>query len=114
MTINEKVVSALSGLGYEIEFGIYKGSNDKYITFNFIDDRAELFADDAPIENTVDLQIHFFAPKNYNHMNDKKTIRNSLYNAGFSYPTIQTFYENDTELFHLVFECSIDENAELI
>lgn len=112
MSVNLKVMNALSPLGFDVAFGVYKGAKDKYIVFNFEDERADFFADDEPITDIVYLQIHFFAPRTFNFVNTKNQIRSALKNAGFSYPSIQTFYEDETDYNHLVFSTSIDVESE--
>lgn len=112
MNVNSKVKDTLSPIGYDVEFGTYKGTADKYFTFNYADDRAELYGDGEPIYDIAYLQIHFFAPKTFNHMTIKQQTRSKLFKAGFSYPSVQTFEEDDTGKFHLVFECSIDGESD--
>lgn len=112
MDINLILRTALLPLGYPVEFMTYSGSEEKYIVFNIEDERAEFFADDEPQEDIVYLQVHFYCPETYNHMSDKKSIKIKLHEAGFSYPTIQTFHENDTKYNHIVFQCHITGASE--
>ena len=104
MTLNKRIIDTLSPVGYPVDFAKYEGTSDKYIVFNFIDETGDDYADDAPQAETVYIQVHFFAPKTFNHNTAKKNIKNLLFNAGFTYPRVQTLYEDDTKLFHLIFE----------
>ncbi|MEL7568952.1 MAG: hypothetical protein AAGU14_00145 [Eubacteriaceae bacterium] len=108
MNVNKLIDDTLSPLGYPVDYISYAGSADRYFTYNYADDRAELYADNEPINDVAYMQIHFFSPKTFNHMQVKKQVRKSLYNAGFSYPRISSFYEDDTGMNHLVFECEIE------
>ena len=104
MTLNKRIITTLSSLGYPVDFGKHEGDSDKYIVFNIVDERGDHFADDAPQAETGYIQVHFFAHKDFNHNTVKKNIKNLLFNAGFTYPRVQTLYEDDTKLFHLIFE----------
>lgn len=107
MSVNSILKTCLETNNYPVEFMDYDGSATTYFTFNFVDERGELFCDDAPEMVETYVQIHFFSPKTFNHLALKNKVRNDLLALGFSYPTVQTFYEDDgaTKLNHLVFEC---------
>lgn len=89
---------------------VYTGTEKTYITFNYEDDRAIDFADDTPQTDIATIMIHLFTPTNY--MALKKQIRLKLFQAGFSYPSITEFYETDTKLNHIVFQCEIEGQSE--
>lgn len=108
MNANRLIEDTLSPLEYPIDYMSYAGSAERYFTYNYSDDRAELYADDEPVNDIAYIQIHFFSPKTFNHMQLKKQVRERLFSAGFSYPRISSFYENDTDMNHLVFECEIE------
>ena len=112
MDANSKLRTALLSLGYPVAFMNYIGTAEKYIVFNIEDERAELFADDEPQDDVVYFQVHFFCPETYDHRADKKSIKVKLFKAGFSYPTIQTFYENETKFNHIVFQTHISGASE--
>lgn len=120
MNVNKLILDTLKPLGHPVVFNIYEGEwidgkfvkKDIYITFNYEDERGELFADDEPITDIAYLQIHLFAPINFNFMSLKKQIRSRLFRAGFSYPTITTIYEEETKTNHLVYQCSIEGASE--
>lgn len=116
MNENKLVIDTLSPLGYPVAFIKYKPAtgetpSDKYFTFNFADDRGINFADNAPQNEIVSMQIHFFAPLKFNHTVLKKEIRKKLFDAGFTYPAITTLTEEDNEIVHLVFECEIESEV---
>ena len=112
MNVNSLIESTLQPLGYPVAFGKYEGNTSPYIVFNYADDRAVSYADDTPQLDVASVQVHLFAPKTFNHMTVKRNIRARLHAVGFSYPAVSTFYEDDTNLFHLVFECEIFTNSE--
>jgi len=105
MNVNQLIINTLSPLDIPIEPDVYTGDSDKWITFNYADDRGGLFADDGPTCDIVSMQIHLFTPLDFDYLNLKETIRSLLYIAGFSYAKISTIYEDDTKLRHTIFEC---------
>jgi hypothetical protein len=91
---------------------VYKGTATTYIVFNYEDDRATEYEDNEPKSDTAYLQIHLFCPGDFNYNTLKKQIRSKLYLAGFSYPQISSFYEDDTDKNHLIFQCQIEGQSE--
>lgn len=110
MNVNKLIIDTLSPLVPDVVPMAYTGTNDTYITFNYEDDRGEVFADDEPLIDIAYLQIHLFCSGNFNTL--KKQIRSKLFGAGFSYPAITTLYEEDTKKYHIIFQCSIEGNSE--
>ena len=107
MSVNSIIKTCLDTNGYPAEFNDYDGLALTFFTFNFADERGNLFSDDEPEMVQTSVQIHFFSPKTFNHLALKNKVRNDLFALGFSFPTVQTFYEDDgiNPLNHLVFEC---------
>lgn len=112
MNANSIIINALSPLGYPVKPDVYTGTESIYFTFNYSDDRSEDFADDEPQNDVAYMQIHLFTPQTFNITNLKKQARMKLFQAGFTYPSIQQFYENDTKMNHVVFTCQIDGQPE--
>jgi len=113
MSVNSTIKTILDVYGYPVEFMGYEGLLKTYFVFNYSDDRGDAYSDDSPEFNMVSVQIHFFSPLTFNHLILKKQIRNALFENGFTYPTVQTFYESDTKLNHLIFECDYTEPKEV-
>ena len=112
MNVNGLIVSTLKPLVPDVFPGHYTGTLPTYIVFNYADDRGEVFADDEPQNDIAYLQIHLFCPGKFNYMTLKKQIRSALFEAGFSYPSVTTLYETDTDKNHIVFQCEIDGLSE--
>lgn len=108
--MSELIYALLNSFSYPVEYMAYTGSASAYFVYNFADERGALFADDAPCEIVYSIQVHFFAPLEFDHVDLKKQVRQALFAAGFTYATIQTFYEKETA--HLVFECEYAEATE--
>lgn len=110
MTVNEKIVQALTPFGIPIKTDFHGGHDDEYFTFNYADDRATDFGDDGPQHVVAYMQIHWFLPRQKDYLALKKKIRNALFHAGFTYPEVTVMTERDIR--HVVFECEIeDEDA---
>lgn len=104
MNINPVVTSALAPIGLPVEPNVYTGTGD-YITFNYVDERPALNADDKDIMDATIVDIHCFTkgdPQAY-----KKTIRRRMRAAGFSIVSTQELYENDTKYTHIIVTCAI-------
>ena len=72
MTINQKIIKALKPLGIPVTSDFFGGGNSEYITFNYVKDGAELFADDQPIEDISSMQIHYFLPSTKDYLEAKR------------------------------------------
>lgn len=113
MTVNEKIVMALSQFKIPIETDFSGGSEEEYFTFNYASDRAENFGDDKPLNAVASMQIHYFLPVKKDYLSVKKQIRNALFAAGFTYPVV-THLTEDKKIRHLIFECEIENDDELM
>lgn len=112
MNVNPLIISTLHPEGLPIMPGVYTGTADKYYTFNYADDRCEVFADNAPQIDVASIQVHLFVPLDYNYIALKKRTRARLLEAGFSYPSITELTEEDTKKRHIIFQCEIDGQSE--
>lgn len=113
MSINKLIKDTLEPLGLPVRQDVYDGNEDKWITYNYADDRGIEFVDDEPVTDEIEIQIHLFVPFEFNYLSMKRNIRRALIGAGFSYPTVHVFYEDDTDIRHIVFECSIINESEV-
>lgn len=106
MNINPIVVTALGSLGLPVTANINLAGDAEYITFNYMDERPTLIADDTDLYDTTVIQVHYFTKGN--PQQKKKDIRRLLRAGGFVIHNTMEFYEIDTALNHVVVECSID------
>jgi hypothetical protein len=113
MTVNEKIIQALSPVGIPVTPDFFGEGADEYFTFNYADDQAEEFGDDEPLQVTAYMQIHYFGPLSGNYLQLKKKVRKALLDAGFTYPEVTDASDLEDGIRHLVFECSIDNEDEL-
>lgn len=109
MNVNQKIEEALSPLIKKI-WPMYCPEDPKpdlYAVYNSELDEVGLFGDDQDEEWVHHMQVHLFTKKDY--MEIRSQIRERLRAAGFTMTNIATFYESDTEYYHLCFECWIEE-----
>lgn len=110
MSINQKIITALSSFGDPVSPGIYQGAEERYFTFNFSTTGAD-FGDDAPQQEKYLVQVHFFCSLSFNSVGRAKKIKQKLFTAGFTWPTMANASDQDGQ--HLVFECEAAEGVEL-
>lgn len=111
MTVNKIIKTALMPFGIPITTDFYGGGKDEYFTFNYADDRAVDFGDNAPTHVVAYMQIHYFLPMDKDYLSMKKKIRRALFEAGFTYPDVTEITESNIR--HLIFSCNIENEDEL-
>lgn len=114
MTVNEMIIKALEPFGIPVTPDFSGGGAQEYFTFNYADDRAVDFGDDEPLHAVAYMQIHYFAPMEKDYLLLKKKTRKTLLNAGFTYPEVIDATIQDGGIRHLVFECNIENDYELM
>lgn len=102
MTVNEAIIQALAGFGDPVVPGLYTGDATRYYTFNY-DLIPAQFADNQPIYERALIQVHFFAPLDYNSVRRRNETRKALIGAGLSWPATTDASDRDSQ--HFVFEC---------
>lgn len=106
MNLDARIRTALMGICDFIVPQVYTGDAQEYIVFNYSEYPLE-FADNAPQSIGYSVQVHYFCPLKKNPNAIKDDIQNSLFTAGFSYPSIQDV--TDEEGQHYVFSCTFEE-----
>ncbi len=89
----------------------YTGSEKTYITYQLLIEPVPMYADDEE-EGTV---VHFTVDLYTNNSAFeplKREIRKRLRDAGFIISRGPETYENDTALYHIVTDCSIENLLE--
>lgn len=78
MNVNEKLLNIENIFGYPVQPDNYDGKESEYITFNYADERSVLFADDNPIEDEANLQLHIWLNISNDYMELKDGIKKYL------------------------------------
>lgn len=110
MTVNQKIISAITPYVTNCVYGAYTGTSTTYCVFYFPKTSVESMGDDTAVIDIIPVEVHLFTPDNY--LTLKKQIRASLKNAGFTYPNVTCLFETDTKLNHILFECEIKGHSE--
>lgn len=112
MSAGAAIVRALSKFGYPCKPDRHKDDGKKYFTYNYADERGEDYGDNRPGCIKASMQVHFFLPLDENCIKEKKKIREALFEAGFTYPTVTVLQEKEFNIRHIVFECDMAEERE--
>jgi hypothetical protein len=75
----------------------YEGTEKKYITFTYEDERGVEFGDDKVLADTAYMQINFFTPKKFDYMALKEVIKTYLEEVGIVTSTTSRVYEINNE-----------------
>lgn len=110
MTEFEKIIAAVKPFGFPYAPDIYEGSEERFFVYNYADDRAVLYADDAPAAVMASVQVHLYIPADENFITLKNRVRRALHQQGFTYPDVTVLREAKNR--HIVFECDIEEELE--
>lgn len=110
MTEFEKIIAAIEPFGFPYAPDIYEGSEERFFVYNYADERASFYADNAPEAVKASVQVHLYIPAEENFIALKNQVRAALFSKGFTYPEVTVLREKDKR--HIVFECDIEEEME--
>lgn len=105
--MNERIIAALNTTD-PVKPNVYTGEATTYYTFNYNTMGAN-FADDAPGHERYFIQVHFVCPVNYDSVSRRVEIKNNLFDAGFTWPSMTDVSDSDRQ--HWVFECEYAEGV---
>lgn len=106
MNINPTIIAALASLSMPVAPNVYDGQADEYITFNYADERPEIYANDTDISDATYVQVHYFTRSD--PQINKKAIRRLLRAAGFTIYDTSEIYESDTKFTHVIVSAWIE------
>ncbi len=78
MNVNSSIMALKDETGLPVAPDIYEGSETKWITFVYEDERPVLSGDNAVLADRVYLQVQLWTPKDFNYMSLKEQIRDYL------------------------------------
>lgn len=108
MTINEKLIAALSPAGHPVVPGQYAGSQKIYYSFNY-SLHPRQFADNKPLFFRVLIQVHLYTPHAYDSVQLRADTLQQLLGAGFDCPEILDVSDDVSQ--HYVFETGSIESV---
>lgn len=102
MSINATIIAALAPLSCPVSAGPYNGTATTYITFNYFSSGDD-FADNEPQHERLNVQVHYFCSLATNSVSVRDSIKQYLFAADFTWPTVTDATDSDGQ--HWVFEC---------
>ena len=116
MSVASDVAAAVAFTGYPVHQVSYDGEEATYFTLNMNAIPSD-FADDAPQHDRWLIQLHLFAPFKLNTTTIRRQIRNALFAAGFTYPSLvdasESARSSDGTEQHIVFEFDAAEGIDV-
>lgn len=82
MNINPEIMYLETLTGLPVSPDVYTGNNDSFIVFAYEYERPVDHADDAPIADSVDVQVNLYTPTNMNYLTLKDQIKTYLETLG--------------------------------
>lgn len=110
MSVDARITSTLGVFGYDVSNGVSFAKDKTYFAFNYTVIPAD-FGDDAPCHDRYLVQVHLFCPLNVNITTLKKRVRQKLFAAGFTWPSVTDASDGNGR--HIVFECEDAEGVDV-
>lgn len=82
MTEFEKIIAAIKPFGFPHAPDIYEGSEEHFFVYNYADERADFYADNAPAAVRASVQVHLYVPAEENFIELKKQGAEGAASAG--------------------------------
>lgn len=101
MTVEQRIVAALSPLGLPVSQGEYLGDRCKYLCY-YVSRFGTNWSDDGPGAEACRVQVHLFAPVSENINNLVRLAQNALYAADFGWPEAVDATDKDGR--HIILE----------
>lgn len=109
MTSFQKILQACRNLKLPAYPDFNTNGEDTYVVYNIVSESPTNFGDDAPEACIIDLQVHLYMPANQNFFDLKNRLCKSLFEQGFTYPSIPlNEVEDNQKVRHIVFEFEDD------
>lgn len=108
MTSFQKIKQACKSLKLPAYPDFNTNGESTYVVYNIVNESPSCFGDDTPEDVIVDLQVHLYMPANENFFEIKNKLCKSLFQQGFTYPSIPLNEVEDGKIRHIVFEFEDD------
>lgn len=94
MNLNPIFTALENELGYPVDQDMYEGKEDIYGVYSYESEHGTLYGDNHVLEDTVNMRIQIYTPKNYNYMELKHKTRDYLEKRGFIITDIRSWLES--------------------
>lgn len=112
MTLNQRIIDALSPLGLPVVPDTDTGSRERCFVFS-ADQAPTFFCDDVPWIYNFQVQVHLFLPAGENGVALTQQAARALHGAGFTRPEVLDASDGSGQ--HKVLECetqALEEEGE--
>lgn len=106
MNVNQLIMSALGDMGMKIYPNFYSGGDEEYITFSYLDERPEFWADDEPIYDGTYVRVSLWTRNNPQKY--KKQIRKRLRAVGFTVTSTAELYDEEKNYVQIAVDAEIE------
>lgn len=101
MTVNERLIAAVTPLVPVCEPDSYSGTDPEYCVFRY-DESPEVFSDGYPGVIVLPIIMDWYLPSGINPIRKKRQLCQAIADAGFTYPYVTN--ASDGGYQHYVFE----------
>lgn len=101
MSINERIITAVTPVVAVCEPNYYEGEEEVYCTFN-VTENPVAFGDNAPHAIQYLPQLHYYLPLKQNSLATRRALCRAIRDAGFTYPSVTDASDESGQ--HYVFE----------
>lgn len=107
MTVENIIAQTLTPLQLPVYQSGYIGKEKRYIVFN-CNIIPAFFADNTPTQDRYLVAVHIFSENTFDDITIVKNARQLLFQAGFTFPTVENADDDNSK--HKVLECEWSEN----
>lgn len=100
MNINNLIMPLADVAKVPVSPNYYGGNAQEYITFNYADERPDVWADDSELFDKTTIQVHWYF-KIGSPAEKKKLLRDYLRGRGFFISYTNEQFEEDTKYTHI-------------
>lgn len=108
MTSFQKILQACRKFKLPAYPDFNTSGEETYVVYNIVGETPDNFGDDAPEACVIDLQVHLYLPAQQNFFEIKNKLAKSLFEQGFTYPSIPLNEVEKGQVRHIVFEFEDD------
>jgi len=107
-TVERVLRAALAGIGWDIANSVYRGSSDRYLVINH-SDSGEAHGDDDPGVSLARVQVHLYAPLDFNILATERAAKRAVYALGTTtWPAREDASDGDMQHIVLEFEMAVE------
>lgn len=103
MTIDERIVQAVSPVVSEVSPNEYTGDSLEYAVYTYTELPA-LHAESTPGAIRYLIQVSYYLPNGVNPHDKKLSLRRGIFSSGFTYPSVENASDGEGQHYVFLFE----------